>query len=141
MPFLNQRKGENDRRKHFMINLHERMLPTSAGVEPATSWSPVGWRIQLSHQGRLCGHGILKTYVRATNKTKLAENCWSDLQNFDSSGVFMYMRIALSAHSFYNLFTMVSDILQWRSTLSDINVLGLCRSKYAYDPKRNVCAA
>ena len=25
-----------------MINLHERMLPTSAGVEPATSWSPVG---------------------------------------------------------------------------------------------------
>ena len=28
------------------------MLPTSAGVEPATSWSPVGWRIQMSHQGR-----------------------------------------------------------------------------------------
>ena len=50
---LNQRKGENDRRKYFMINLHERMLPTSAGVEPATSWSPVGWRIQLSHRGRL----------------------------------------------------------------------------------------
>ena len=42
LPFLNQRKGENDRRKYFMINLHERMLPTSAGVEPATSWSPVG---------------------------------------------------------------------------------------------------
>ena len=36
-----------------MINLHERMLPTSAGVEPATSWSPVGRRIQLSHRGRL----------------------------------------------------------------------------------------
>ena len=36
-----------------MINLHERMLPTSAGVEPATSWSPVGQRIQLSHRGRL----------------------------------------------------------------------------------------
>ena len=53
LPFLNQRKGENDRRKYFMINLHERMLPTSAGVEPATSWSPVGRRIQLSHRGRL----------------------------------------------------------------------------------------
>ena len=53
MPFLNQRKGENDRRKYFMINLHERMLPTSAGVEPATFWSPVGRRIQLSHRGRL----------------------------------------------------------------------------------------
>ena len=52
LPFLNQRKGENDRRKYFMINLHERMLPTSAGVEPATSLSPVGRRIQLSHRGR-----------------------------------------------------------------------------------------
>ena len=37
-----------------MINLHKRVLPTSAGVEPATSWSPVGRRIQLSHQGRSC---------------------------------------------------------------------------------------
>ena len=36
-----------------MISLHERMLPTSAGVEHVTSWSPVGRRIQLSHQGRL----------------------------------------------------------------------------------------
>ena len=36
-----------------MINLHERMLPTLAGVEPSTSWSPVGRRIQLSHRGRL----------------------------------------------------------------------------------------
>ena len=53
LPFLNQRKGENDRRKYFMINLHERMLPTWAGVEPVTSWSPVGRRIQLSHRGRL----------------------------------------------------------------------------------------
>ena len=56
LPFLNQRKGENDRRKYFMISLHERMLPTSAGVEPATSWSPVGRRIQLSHRGRLFWH-------------------------------------------------------------------------------------
>ena len=52
LPFLNQRKRENDRRKYFIINLHERMLSTSAGVEPATSWSPVGRRIQLSHRGR-----------------------------------------------------------------------------------------
>ena len=29
------------------------MLLTSAGVEPATSWSPVGRCIQLSHRGRL----------------------------------------------------------------------------------------
>ena len=52
LPFLNQRKGENDRRKYFMINLHEWMLPTSARVEPATSWSPVGRRIQLRYRGR-----------------------------------------------------------------------------------------
>ena len=42
LPFLNQRKEENDHRKYFMINLHERMLLTSVGVKPATSWSPVG---------------------------------------------------------------------------------------------------
>ena len=32
---------------NFMINLYEIMLPTSAGVEPATYWSPVGRRILL----------------------------------------------------------------------------------------------
>ena len=32
------------------------MLPTSAGVEPVTSWSPVGRRIQLSHRGWLPDH-------------------------------------------------------------------------------------
>ena len=52
LPFLNQQKGENDHRKYFMINLYERMLLTSAGVQPATSWSPVGRSIQLSHRGR-----------------------------------------------------------------------------------------
>ena len=51
LPFLNQQKGKNECRKHFMINLHERILPASAGVEPATSWSPVGRCIQLSHRG------------------------------------------------------------------------------------------
>ena len=50
--FLNQQKGENDCRKYFTINLHERMIPTSAGVKPATSCSPVGRRIQLSHRGQ-----------------------------------------------------------------------------------------
>ena len=34
MPFLNQGKGENDRRKHFMINLHERMLRPRRGLNP-----------------------------------------------------------------------------------------------------------
>ena len=55
----NSAEGKNDRRKYFMINLHERMLPTSAGVEPATSWSPVGRRIQVSHRGGLALVGRL----------------------------------------------------------------------------------
>ena len=41
-----------------MINLHERMLPTSAGVEPATSWSPVGrasnWATEAGYE--ILGH-------------------------------------------------------------------------------------
>ena len=36
------------------------MLPISAGVEPATSWSPVGRRIQLSHRG---GTGVVSLYM------------------------------------------------------------------------------
>ena len=51
-----------------MINLHERMLPTSAGVEPATSWSPVGRRIQLSHRGRQ------KKKQKKKTKKKTSEN-------------------------------------------------------------------
>ena len=78
-PFLNQRKGEIDRRKYFMINLHERMLPTSAGVEPATSWSPVGRYIQLSHRGRqskleiakiYMGRNVRKLLLYASNETR-----------------------------------------------------------------------
>ena len=53
--FLNQQKGENDRRKYFMINLHERKLPTLVVVEPATSWSPVGrssnWATEADSSG------------------------------------------------------------------------------------------
>ena len=51
-----------------MINLHERMLPTSAGVEPATSWSPVGRRIQMSHRGQ---HQTDKKYNTITLKQNL----------------------------------------------------------------------
>ena len=31
---MNQREGENDRTNYFMINLHERMLPTRRGSNP-----------------------------------------------------------------------------------------------------------
>ena len=45
------------------------MLPTSAGVEPATSWSPVGRRIQLSHRGL----HYLRTYA---GNNSCSANCW-----------------------------------------------------------------
>ena len=41
LPFLQQRKGKNECRMYFMINLHERMLPDPAGIEPTNSWSQV----------------------------------------------------------------------------------------------------
>ena len=45
-----------------MIYFHERILPTSAEVEPATSWSPV----QLSHRSRY-------QEEEETDKTKQAQ--------------------------------------------------------------------
>ena len=54
LPFLNQQQGENDLRKYFMINPYERMpVSDQVGVEPATSWSPVGrasnWATESGH--------------------------------------------------------------------------------------------
>ena len=50
LPFLKQQKGENDCKKYFMINLYERMLPDLAGSEHASSWSPTGCPIRMSHR-------------------------------------------------------------------------------------------
>ena len=41
LPFLNQPKEENDRRKYFMIKSPRKNVADPAGFEPATSWSPV----------------------------------------------------------------------------------------------------
>ena len=51
-----------------MINLHERMLPTTAGVEPATAWSPVGRRIQLSHRGLTKYYSLITTPLIYANR-------------------------------------------------------------------------
>ena len=83
LPFLNQRKGENDRRKYFMINLHERMLPTLAGVEPVTSWSQVGQRIQLSpkYWDTLSHfHTCLKIWTNPFSLLEVSKNLWLELQ-------------------------------------------------------------
>ena len=50
LPFLNQWKGENERRKYFLINLHERMLQVPAGIEPATC-SPAGPACRCGERG------------------------------------------------------------------------------------------
>ena len=98
LPFLNQGKGENDRRKYFMINLYERMLPTSAGAEPATSWSPVWGRIQLSHQGRLISLYIqlLRWHVytctsNGQNSNWKQSSVWSVLFNPESADIFLIL--------------------------------------------------
>ena len=40
-PFFNQRKGQIDRRKYFMIKSTRKIVADLAWVESATSWSPV----------------------------------------------------------------------------------------------------
>ena len=90
LPLLNQQKGENDRRKYFMINLHERILPT-AGVEPPTSWSPVGRPSNIATKAGLCSGlsvpwGLLLArdslfLVQAVTRQyplKYFEDCWQD---------------------------------------------------------------
>ena len=51
LPFLNQRKGENDRRKYFMINLIERILPTQRGCRTCNLLITSPTCIQLNHRG------------------------------------------------------------------------------------------
>ena len=64
------------------------MLPTSAGVEPATSWSPVGRRIQLSHRGRLIWIEMENKGLRVNaGKTKIMI-CGTGLDLLQSSGEF-----------------------------------------------------
>ena len=47
------------------------MLPTSAGVEPVTSWSPVGRRFQQSHRGRLWWSTFQITLISDYNRKQL----------------------------------------------------------------------
>ena len=65
LPFLNQLEGQNDHRKYFMINLYKRMLLCPAGIEPATSWSPVGrtsdWATEANHSFQITACVLLST--------------------------------------------------------------------------------
>ena len=70
-----------------MVNLHQRMLPTSAGVEPATYWSPVG---------------------RASNRATKAGSCLYD-KTSDDLTVFIYIRIL------YNRICIVIHIISLKT--------------------------
>ena len=52
------------------------MLPTSAGVEPMTSWSPVRRRIQLSHRGRQIWYEKKTKYSMKDEKKKIPQSLY-----------------------------------------------------------------
>ena len=52
LPILNQQKGDNDLKKYFMINLHERMLQDLLAIEPVTSLITSWMCIRLSNRAR-----------------------------------------------------------------------------------------
>ena len=58
LPFLNQRKGENDSRKYFMINLHERMLPTRCGSNPQPPDHQSGCACNWAIEADQCLHSV-----------------------------------------------------------------------------------
>ena len=81
--FLNQPKGENDRRNYFMINLHGRILPNPAGIQSATSLSPVWHALDcatkadpLSSLPLLCVHAFASNWqLPFLNKMKRENDC------------------------------------------------------------------
>ena len=92
--------GENDRRKYFMINLHERMLPTLAGVEPVTSWSPVGRRIQLSLRGWQSFQKISnRNHFSKLKKDHNSHNNWWILPLIELDLYFMIMYLCIKYDS------------------------------------------
>ena len=110
VPFLNQRKGENYRRKYSMINLHERNLPTSAGVEPATSWSPFGrasnWATEA---GQLCCWGNCNIILARLTLSMLGKNkttaddisSWSSFLIFPENRLWYFMQFAWNNKAYY----------------------------------------
>ena len=95
-----------------MINHHERMLPTSAGVEPATSWSP---GVQPPPRSATFFHGTVST------------NIYDKLDDFDFDIVnFPFLDGDVPRHASYGIY--ISQLIRFArasSNLSDFN----CRNK------------
>ena len=62
------------------------MLPTSAGVEPAISWSPVGQHIQLSHRGRLMYQYKFGQNPSIHSRDRVQTRCYANA-NTDAKGI------------------------------------------------------
>ena len=60
IPFLNQQKGENDRRNYFMINLHESMWP-----DWGSNQQPLDAQSDLLPTGEFEKFGPMAHYLRA----------------------------------------------------------------------------
>ena len=66
LPFLNQRKGENDSRKDFMINLNERMLPDRSRDQKLLYFV---WKFMYIYISQGAGtYGVI--FVKTTKKMK-----------------------------------------------------------------------
>ena len=92
------------------------MLPTSAGVEPATSWSPVGRRIQLSHRGRqpVWKHVYLCEVSETTNKNIL-DPTYAHASALANLGFFfVHMRLGSFAVRRQIYFIIVEYFSWWR---------------------------
>ena len=76
----NQREGENDHRKYFMINLYERMFPR--GLNPRTpglqSNSASNWatKASLGHGAYCQIIGTISPVLLAWNLSPWQGNCW-----------------------------------------------------------------
>ena len=94
LPFLNQKKGENEHRNYFLISLYKRMLLDPAGIKPSTSPSQVrcashwAWLISL---GPVVQSVVsLTSSLRVISLTILADSiyniliffCWKNVSSF-----------------------------------------------------------
>ena len=83
------------------------MLPTSAGVDPATSWSPVGRRIQLSHRGRQHSRYEMRLKIEA----------YILLQIFIKQLIKLAERVFFQI-IWYNINPKYSDIEAWSNSIN-----------------------
>ena len=84
LSFLNQWKGENDSRKYFMINLHERTLPDPVWIKPPdTSHTSVSFK----YVNNLC-------YILVISSTlQLTCNLWYITQQITTRAVlFLFLK-------------------------------------------------